>query len=174
MRKLLLSVTTALVGLAGTAKAEGFYAGLMFGQTKSQIFFPNPGIELSDSSQAVILGKKFKFQNNVTLAGEVEVGRIEDPRFTDFPNRANRARILLGYQLDMFEIFAAAGYSHLDSDSTITRSGSGTNIGLGVNVAVSDRIDLRAEVLRDNNIDASTNGYSWDVQTTRVGAIFKF
>ena len=174
MRKLLLSITTALVGLSSSANADGFYAGLMFGQSKSQIFYPNPGPELTDSSQAIIVGKKFELGNNVTLAGELETGRIKDPRFNDFPHKAQRARILLGYKFENLEVFAAAGISHLEAVSTFIGSGKGTNVGLGVNVSVSERIDLRAEIIKENNLDVSFNNYGWDVQTTRVGAIFKF
>lgn len=85
-------------------------------------------------------------------------------------------RAIVGYKYEKFSVFGALGAVRMDADNTFYGGdASGVTFGLGVEIPVPSRIDIRLEAIHDK-MDASGPSYNQDYSNNsiRIGAMIKF
>ena len=148
-------LAAALAVTAGATSAQDFYAGVGFDYNH-----PHSG----DHQQAatLLLGAAFDVG---TLSFGIEADYGAATAFKgDFDTA--RLRVLAGYDFGNVTAFGTAGGTrYMDGEGNY----DGYNLGLGVQGAVTDKIDLRGEMIRD-----FMSSYDNNITTTRLAAIYSF
>jgi opacity protein-like surface antigen len=127
-------------------------------------------------------GYRYAVNDQFFVGGELETSIATDydtsVSDTASVDRLSRLRVLAGYDFGQFAVFGALGGAQIQGDLIGGGSGgnfSGATFGLGTEVSVSDRVDLRLEAIRDNlSGDAGGTSYDWDNTSVRAAATFKF
>lgn len=147
--------TLALILLAGTATAQDTYIGVSvdYGTNTAQ----------SDQTVASLMAGGSFDLGQMAIGAEIEYGAAATLG-GDYDTL--RVRAIGSYDLGSFSAMASLGSTRF---STSADNYSGYNLGLGVQMPVSDTIELRGEVIRD-----FVDGFGADTSTTRIAAIYSF
>jgi opacity protein-like surface antigen len=155
MKTLIFAICAAALGTA--SQAQDFYAGATLdylyphsGDTQTVGSFIG-GVELGSIS-AIDYGAELEFGGH--LAGDADYD-------------TQRFRLWGRYDLGNVAVRVAGGVTQFDFDNS---NPEGYNLGVGVENEVSQRVTLRAEVIRDFMEDTFTAA----VTTTRIGVIYNF
>jgi outer membrane immunogenic protein len=174
-----IGVSALALATAQQAQAQGFYLGVGLERGNGDFNFND---WTSDSSTASLLaGYRYNVNDQFFVGGEIETSIASDFESADSSatlDRLSRLRLLAGYDFGQFAVFGAVGGAQIQGDLIFDGSGgnfSGTTLGLGTEVSVSDRVDLRLEAIQDN-LSGDTDGasYDWDNTSIRAAATFKF
>lgn len=177
-----LAFSASLIALAaGSAAAQDFYLGLALeiGDTEMTDAIPTsyPG-DLTMGS--VLAGVRFPTTNGFFFGAEAETSLFTNYDTATFigdeVDRITRLRALAGYDFETFSLFAAAGgaWLHgLPAGPLLEDSANGATFGLGAEIPVGERVDLRIEAVSDR-LDFENGAYDWDNTALRLGAIIKF
>ncbi|MBE0412473.1 hypothetical protein [Yoonia sp.] len=153
MKKLLILAGALAIGTS--AAAQEFYGGLTLDYAK-----PHSG----DSQTAASLLGGVMFGGPVFKYGaELDFGL---PLAGDTDYDTTRLRAMASYDFGDYAAIAGAGVVQYD---TPLGDVDGQSLSLGVQRAISDRILLRGEFIRDFMDDGVA-----DTTTTRVGAVYRF
>lgn len=153
MKFSILAAALAVVGSA--ASAQDIYAGVAFD-------YGTPHSGDAQSAATLLFGGAYSL-GTMAIGAEAEYGAA-----ATFGGDYDTARLRLigSYDFGSVTALASLGGTRYDAGAdTFT----GYNYGLGVQVPVSNALDLRGEVIRDMMDDYGTN-----VTTTRVAAIYSF
>ena len=180
---------SALALQTGALQAQEFYGGLMIAYSDGERT-PQPGgfgaaTNTSSKSASLLAGARFQSSSPLFYGIEAETTLGLDgtlgfgPGSTAEVTGQSRLRAVLGYNFSKFSAFAAIGAVRQRGSGTggilsTSYDASGTSYGLGVEVPMSDKINLRGEILYD---DTSASGYQasdFTSTTIRLGAIIKF
>lgn len=148
-------LAAALVCASGAASAQDIYAGVAFD-------YGTPHAGDTQSAASLLLGGTYAL-GTMAIGAEAEYGAA-----ATFGGDYDTARLRLigSYDFGSVTALASLGGTRYDAGAdTFT----GYNYGLGVQVPVSNALDLRGEVIRDMMDDFGTN-----VTTTRIAAIYSF
>ncbi len=184
-----LLVTSSSLALAAVqpALAQDFYAGLALEMGSSDITEsggdPDDYTSESDLRAAqLILGMRFFAGEQLFFGGELETSLNSEVANVSTAERLSRLRAIVGYKFARFSVFGAAGVGRMDGidfddgefDLTDV-SMSGMTYGLGAEMAVGPKMDIRLEVLFDD-FEGSSGGYDYAAnnRSLRLGAVVKF
>ncbi len=159
MKLFLISAAVAVVAVvsyAGSAQAQDIYAGVAVDYNK-----PHSG---TDQQAASLL-----------LGGSMDMGTFSIGVEADYGAAATfggdydtaRLRLMGGFDLGSVTAIGAIGGTRFMQDAG---NADGYNIGVGLQGAVSNSIDLRGEMIRDFMADE----FGTNVTTTRISAIYSF
>lgn len=145
----------AVVSYAGSAQAQDIYSGVALDYN-----LPHSG----DAQQAasLLFGAKADL-GQISVGAEADYGAAA--AFGGDYDTA-RLRLMAGYELGSVTALGSLGATRFMND---VGNYDGYNVGLGVQGAISNSLDLRGEVIRDFMDDYGTN-----VTTTRLSAIYSF
>jgi len=144
----------ALFGMAAGAQAQTAYVGLTYGNAV-------PQVGATHQKLSVMAGALFGF-GITSYGGEIEFS-VADTAGTE---STSRLRGMVHYDLGALGTFATLGLSDYGLEGG--GKANGVNYGLGVDYAVTDRIDVRLEALRDVLWGAS------NVTSIRAGVSYGF
>ena len=152
--KRIITLLGALV-IGSSVTAQEFHGGLSLDYAK-----PHSG----DSQTSVT------FMGGVMLGGPVFKYGIEAEAGLPLGGNTDydvaRLRLLGSYDLGNYTVLAGAGVAEYDTPGGTV---DGDSLSLGLQRAISDRVTLRAEFVRDFMDDGVP-----DTTTTRVGMIYNF
>jgi opacity protein-like surface antigen len=177
--RLALTVSFLALGAAASAAtaAEGlqFYAGLGIEYGDAESTF-------GDNSElwagSVFGGARYTFPGNFFIGAEGEASLFSswEPTFVGEVDRIWRLRGRLGYDFGQVALFGAVGGVWVDGSiagAPFADSADGLTYGGGIDYAVSEKFDLRLEVIRDET-ELTDGSYEWDNTSVRAGAVIKF
>ena len=158
MKLYILSAAVAVVAVvsyAGSAQAQDVYTGVALDYN-----LPHAG----DAQQAasLLLGAQIDL-GQITVGAEADYGAAA--AFGGDYDTA-RLRLMAGYDFGSVTALGSLGSTRFMDDAG---NYDGYNVGLGVQGAISNTLDLRGEIIRDFMDDFGTN-----VTTTRLSAIYSF
>lgn len=125
----------ALGAMTAQAQAQDVYFGLTYGNA-----IPHSG---GNHDKMSLLGGVLMGQSNITYGGEVEFS-VADSAGTE---ATSRLRGIVHNELGTIGTFATLGISNYGLEGG--GSAEGFNYGLGVDYAITNRIDVRLEAMRD-------------------------
>jgi opacity protein-like surface antigen len=167
----------AAASSATAAEADGlqFYAGLGIEYGDAESTF---GDQSELWAGSVFGGARYTFPGNFFIGAEGETSLFSswEPPFTGEVDRIWRLRGRLGYDFGSVAVFGAVGGVWVDgliAGAPFSDSADGLTYGGGIDYAVSERFDLRLEVIRDETT-LSDGSYEWDNTSVRAGAVIKF
>ncbi len=151
-----LLILAAAMGLtAGAAQAQDVYAGVSFDYGQAQT-------GESQTAASLVAGATFDV-GTLSMGAEVEYGAAATLG-GDYDT--TRLRMIGGYEFGTATALASIGGTRFDEGAIAY---TGYNFGLGVQMPVTNALDLRGEVIRDIMKDGGTNA-----TTTRLAAIYSF
>ena len=148
-----IAIAVALMG--STAHAQDIYAGVAFD-------YGTPHAGDSQTAATLLFGGAYDM-GVLALGAEAEYGA---PATFGGDYDTARLRLIGSYDFGSMTALASVGGTRYDAGAL---NYTGYNYGLGVQVPVTNALDLRGEVIRDMMDDYGTN-----VTTTRVAAIYSF
>lgn len=146
----------AAISYAGAAQAQDVYAGVAFD-------FNQPHSGSSQQAASLLLGGTVDMG---TLSIGVEADYGASSTFGGDYDTA-RLRLMGGYDLGSVTALGSIGATRFMDDAG---NADGYNVGLGLQGAVSNSLDLRGEMIRDFVADE----HGTNVTTTRLSAIYSF
>ncbi len=176
-----ISASAIALAAGAPAAAQDFYVGatLEYGNTTMTDIIPST-YDGDLTMMSVLAGVRFSTQSKLFFGAEVETSLFTDyntDTFTgDEVDGISRLRAMVGYDFGSFSGFAAVGRANLrglPAGSGLENGASGMTYGIGAEIPVSERVDLRLEAIRDD-LEFENGSYSWDNTAVRVGAIVKF
>lgn len=148
-------LAAAIICASSAASAQDIYAGVALDYGK-----PHAGDDQSVAS--LLLGGNYNL-GTIALGAEAEYGAAA--AFGGDYDTA-RLRLIGAYDFGSVTALASVGGTRYDEGAD---SFTGYNFGLGVQLPVSNALDLRGEIIRDMMDDFDAN-----VTTTRIAAIYTF
>jgi opacity protein-like surface antigen len=181
MNKIWLRIGVSALALvtAQQVQAQNFYLGFGLESGDGDFNFIDWTADIGTAS--LLAGYRYNVNDQFFVGGEIETSIASDYESVDDSaslDRLSRLRVLAGYDFGQFAVFGALGGAQIKGDLISDSSGgnfSGTTFGLGAEVSVNDRVDLRLEAIRDT-LSGDTDGasYDWDGSSIRAAATFKF
>lgn len=151
-----LSIFAAAFVVAGAAaQAQDIYAGVAFD-------YATPHAGDTQTAASLFLGGNYEL-GTLAIGAEAEYGAA-----ATFGGDYDTARLRLigSYDFGTVKALASLGGTRYDAGADAF---TGYNYGIGVQVPVSNALDMRGEIIRDMMDDYGTN-----VTTTRIAAIYSF
>lgn len=177
--RLALTVSFLALGAAAQPAIAGtdFYVGLGIEYGDSEVV---PGVEGELWAGSVIAGVQHTFPGNFFIGAEGETTLFsnyepEGGGSADI-DRIWRLRGRVGYDFGQLSVFGALGGVWVDGPVGIVLtddSADGITYGGGIDYSVSEQVDLRLELIRDET-ELESGIYEWDNTSVRAGAVIKF
>ncbi len=170
----------ALFG-ASLASAQEFYSGVALGWSSSELDATGATSEGDVTGTSILLGVRSGIGGGNTFIG----GELETSLGVDFDedaggsgadiDRLSRLRVVIGQELNGFTLFGTAGLASMQGnlDGSGDDTAGGYTFGVGVDVPVTEGVDVRIEALKDTvEFDGGAN----QLTTTgiRASAILNF
>jgi opacity protein-like surface antigen len=176
--RLALTVSFLALGAAAPSAVAGtdFYVGLGIEYGDSEV---TPGVEGELWAGSVIAGVQHTFPGNFFIGAEGETTLFAnyeaDGGTPGEIDRIWRLRGRAGYDFGQLSVFGAVGGVWVDGrvGIVIDDSADGLTYGGGIDYSVSEQIDLRLELIRDET-ELESGVYEWDNTSVRAGAVIKF
>lgn len=178
------SILTLLAALP--VASQEYYVGLGLGTVGGQD--DNSGVTADFVSASGLAGVRFgtgSFFYGAEIDFDVPLGDIDTCYFPVMcgVDSTIRAKGLIGREFGGFDVFASVGYvsmaaslGYFGGSPDYPQIYSGLTYGIGAQIPVSERFDVRVEAMQD--VVEFDNGYgegnSWTNTTLRVAAIFTF
>ncbi len=174
------AVLVALIG-AGPASAQEFYSGVTLGWSSSELDASGATSDGDLTSGSILLGVRSGVGGGRTfIGGEVETSLgtnyDEDPGGSGADiDRLSRLRVVVGQELNGFSIFGTAGLTSLQGnlDGGGDDTAGGFTFGVGVDVPVSESLDVRIEALQDT-VEFDNGASEVTTRGIRAAAILNF
>lgn len=166
----------AVVAVLAPAHAQQFYGGLVgeagrvsvdagaLDQGNLTALSALGGVRFANGASPLSFG----VEAETTLAANLAMNNFA----SDLIDRMSRLRLYAGREYGNYFLFGAVGASFVSGQLVgVPGNHSGFNIGFGVSRPVSDRVDLRVELIHDR---INVAPYTWDNTAIRVGAQVRF
>lgn len=155
---------------------QGFYFGLgvLSGQISAEGFGGTDGFGTSseeDHTGVSAFAGYRRDEGTIFVAGELGFNNLPG---VDGVDSVVRLRALVGMPVGRVDTFLSLGVAVIDGDAAIDGAKSGLSIGIGTQIPLTDRFDLRLELLHDRFNDVGFKGEDWEDTSLRAAAIFRF
>lgn len=174
-------VAPAPAAVVPAADWTGFYLGAQAGRVDGTLSFAETDLDASGSSYGLHAGYLHdfgRFVGGAELAWDKLSGVELDGVDGDRDGSVLRAKLLAGYDAGRFLPYATVGYADLSLDGVNgadDAEGNGYFYGLGAKFAVTDKIMLGGEILKNEFSDFNdVDGQDIDATTFGLNVSFKF
>lgn len=191
MKKLFAAIAISMVSTAAMAQDKGWYVGGAFGQSKAKDFcagVTGPGVTCDDTDVTLKGMGGYQFTRNVAVEfGLTAAGLAEarGPGGTDTLSAAIAEATAVGILPlgDKFSVFGKAGiytsFVEREVDTVLVRAtddktNSDLTYGVGVGLAITPKLVLRAEWQRYQDVDAGPAVGKSDVDIMSIGMVYRF
>lgn len=150
-----LVAALGIAGIAGSANAEGFYAGLSLGKFDSK----SVGTTGDGSVAGALFGYRFATNENVFVYAEGQIGKADGTGDNGNTTFGNNGLVKFGVGTTLDSNFTLAGHvGYLEQKWTHTNLGSQTDKGEVVGVMVGYGVGESTEVGLEYNRSFTSNG----------------